>query len=150
MLRVLFLYPLRPSIRLNVDALKQSKNQTDDIKSAIAEIQKDNAYLFDTGKPQPQISDLASSFEKHKDCELRIITAHLIHFFTNRIKRLEIFREIFYNIFCWLKSSKKLFDYPNSIERFISFKQIEFQKSRAYFCTNCSLFTFHYSFFTFH
>lgn len=41
---------------LDVDTLKQSKNRTDDIKSAIAEIQKDNEYLFDIGKPQPQIS----------------------------------------------------------------------------------------------
>lgn len=51
---------------LDVDALKQSKNQTEDIKSAIAEIQKDNEYLFDTGKPQPQISDLSTPSERRK------------------------------------------------------------------------------------
>lgn len=38
---------------LDVDALKISKNQSEDIKSAITALQADNDYLFDTGVAAP-------------------------------------------------------------------------------------------------
>lgn len=37
---------------LDVDTLKQSKNQTEDIKKALESLKKDNDYLFD-GEPTP-------------------------------------------------------------------------------------------------
>ena len=41
---------------LDVDALKGSKNQETDIKSALEALQKDNGYLFDTGNPPPNFA----------------------------------------------------------------------------------------------
>ena len=41
---------------LDVDALKGSKNQEADIKTALEAIQKDNGYLFDTGDVPPPYS----------------------------------------------------------------------------------------------
>lgn len=42
---------------LDMDALKSSKNQADDIKTALEALQKDNGYLFDTdGTPPPYSS----------------------------------------------------------------------------------------------
>lgn len=38
---------------LDVDALKASKNQEADIKTALEGLQKDSGYLFDTGNPTP-------------------------------------------------------------------------------------------------
>lgn len=38
---------------LDVDTLKQSKNQAEDIKAALGALQKDNAYLFGDGSPAP-------------------------------------------------------------------------------------------------
>ena len=38
---------------LDVDALKQSKNQADDIKTALEALQKDSAYLFGDDSPVP-------------------------------------------------------------------------------------------------
>ena len=41
------------SALLDVSALKQSKNQADDIKAALEALQKDNAYLFGDDSPAP-------------------------------------------------------------------------------------------------
>ena len=38
---------------LDVDALKASKNQEADIKTALEGLQKESGYLFDTGNPTP-------------------------------------------------------------------------------------------------
>ena len=38
---------------LDVDALKASKNQTEDIKTALEAVKKDNGYLFDDGQTPP-------------------------------------------------------------------------------------------------
>lgn len=38
---------------LDVDALKASKNQTEDIKTALEALKKDNGYLFDDGSNPP-------------------------------------------------------------------------------------------------
>lgn len=41
---------------LDVDALKTSKNQADDIKTALEGLKKESGYLFDEGNPPPPYS----------------------------------------------------------------------------------------------
>ena len=40
---------------LDIDSLKSSKNQTDDINSAIEKVKAENDYLFETTQPVPHI-----------------------------------------------------------------------------------------------
>ena len=54
---------------LDVDALKDSKNQEADIKTALEAVKKDNGYLFDDGKTPPPYAGGTGTHNQQLDCE---------------------------------------------------------------------------------
>lgn len=48
---------------LDLEALKKSKNQTADIEAALAEVKKENDYLFTSDKPVPRVVSTTSGID---------------------------------------------------------------------------------------